>query len=106
MGVANCNASTYRPIDRYRRLKHTKSFMTSLKLPADTPLRQLTLTLTLTHIAYIESTLYVLNLKFFYAKSVHHSQPEINIGPTANDMPCLRMRRSVISCVLNADSGR
>ena len=40
------NASAYRRIGRYRRSEHRKS-MTSLKLVADTPLRQLTLIVTL-----------------------------------------------------------
>ena len=43
-GVQLINASAYRPIGRYRRSKRRKS-MTTLQLVADTPLRQLTLTL-------------------------------------------------------------
>jgi len=53
------NASAYRPIGRYRRYKHRKS-MTQSKLVADTPLRQITLTL---------------NPNF--AQTMRHSQPEI-----------------------------
>ena len=50
------NQSMHRPIGRYRRSKHRQS-MTFLKLVAATPLRQLTLTLTL--------------LFPFYAQAVH-----------------------------------
>ena len=57
------NALAYRSIGRYWRSKHRKS-TTSLKLVSDTPLRELTVTLT----------------QVCFAQTARHSQTELNIG--------------------------
>ena len=88
------NASPYRFIGRYRRSKHEKSII-SLKLEVDKPLRQVTLTPTIT---------LKLNSSFHHFWQKSNAPLAIGNKHAATDVPCYRM--SAISYILNADSGR